>query len=244
MIKFVLLGVQRTGTTVLRTTLNNHSKIRCTGEVFKIGTWNTSAYEGDLGYEALMRNSVAGRIRHYIARGSNTTQYLDKLYMQNGYEAIGFKLMFNQTGRFPAIIPYLKSNKIKLIHLVRENYLKTHISALMANKRGFHSTKAVKQIKLIMPVRDLVYRLDCIKNESDQWANIFSESDNYLRVTYEDFMKSRDEQISKIVDFLGIEKEEISSDLVKLTSDDLSEVLENYEDVKSKLLGTQYEALI
>jgi LPS sulfotransferase NodH len=244
MIKFCILGIQRTGTTLIRTTLNSHPCIRCAGEVFKLKSWRSSAYEGELGYSKYINESLTRKIRHHVAKNSLAQEYLEFLYGVEGYEAIGFKLMHNQLKQFPQVVPYLKSNDVKVIHVIRENVLKTWVSRRAAVARGYHSTQAVGKIKMEIPTANLVKNLNRLSVDSQRWADIFSRTPNYISVCYEEFVNNRKRECGRLCGFLGVEAQEMESSLVKLTSDNLSDVIANYDEVRECLVGTPYEDFV
>lgn len=244
MIKFCILGIQRTGTTLIRTTLNSHPRVRCAGEVFKIKSWRSSAYEGELGYSIYINESLTRKIRHHIAKNSLAHDYLEFLYDIKGYEAIGFKLMQNQLKQFPLLVPYLKSNNIKVIHVIRENVLKTWVSRRAAVARGYHSRQTVGKLKIEIPTADLVKNLNRLSVDSQRWADIFAKTPNYISVRYEEFVNNRQHECMRLCGFLGIEVQDMGSSLVKMTSDNLSDVIVNYDEVRECLMGTPYEDFV
>ena len=129
--RFIVLGTQRAGTTLVRTCLDSHPAIRCIGETFDI------AYAGELGYRAWCSSSPIRRMRHRLDRGRLVSAYLDELFGQPGYRAIGLKYMYNHTKLFERLVPYVLEHRVRVIHVVRENALKTFVSRAAAlSQRG------------------------------------------------------------------------------------------------------------
>lgn len=62
-----------------------------------------------------------------------------------------------------------------------------------------------------------------------------------MTITYEDVLANRNETLASIYDFLGVEHFYPDSDIYKkMTSDSLSEGIENYEEVMSWIGGTKF----
>src|SRR5215212_5764909 len=95
--QFVIVGTQRTGTTLIRTSLDSHSDLICSGEVFKGGR---RPYKELDGYWAYCRATPFNRVRHYVARKRNVREFLSRLLSREGAEAIGFKLMHSHARRY------------------------------------------------------------------------------------------------------------------------------------------------
>jgi len=240
--KFVVLGIQRTGTTLIRTTLNSHPKILCAGEVFKIRKIGRSAYPGKDGYPAYLKGSFDRWLKHYFQRPANTFSYLDHLYSLNGYEAIGFKFMTSHFKRFPAVVPYIVDNRIKVINVARENVLKTLLSRRTAERRQlYHTTKTISQSKIKLSISSLLSDLGRVQQDGQQWGKLLRGYDHCIKVSYENFVRNKQQESKRILDFLGVNFFAVDSDLVKINPDNLDSLIENYNEVKEKLTGSAFE---
>ncbi|MCG8588977.1 MAG: sulfotransferase, partial [Proteobacteria bacterium] len=85
--KFVIVGVQRTGTNLVQSLLDSHSAICCLNEVFLLGTRRGRRYEGPLGYPHYRERSWRRRLGHRLWRTRQVRAYLDSLYATPGFEA-------------------------------------------------------------------------------------------------------------------------------------------------------------
>lgn len=244
MTKFIVVGVQRTGTTLIRTTLDNHSQVRCAGESFKAKRWRVRPYMGDLSYQQYIEEQGYGVLFRRLCRSAITKEFLQHLYSQPNDGAIGFKFMADQSARFPAVVPYVKEHGIKVIHVVRENTLKTWVSILTAKARGgFHheGTGAVEEVKVNVPIATLLKKLQSIYDSSQQWAEVFQPHADYTQIKYEEFVSSRASEMVRLCDFLNVQHEQAESELKKLNSDDLADLIENYDQVRAALKCTSFE---
>ena len=236
---FVLVGTQRSGTTFIRHCLNSHDDILCHGELF------FKNYPDEAGYFKYKEKLSAGILRHMFLRSRLVKHYLDEYYSQPGYKSIGYKLMYSQTRwlpySFPYALSYINKNSLSVIHVVRENVLKIHLSREVARKRKVYHAKSKTEIKKIdLDVGTLIPELKKIQAENEWWKTNFSGGD-YLSVRYESFVEDKDAESKRLLSFLGIETyQELVSSNVKITSDTLSDVIENYADVVSCLENTEF----
>lgn len=241
--RFIVVGVQRTGTTLIRTTLDNHSRITCAGEIFKTRGLRRKPHLGPWSYTAHLDAMALGKVRDLVFRRTLVTAFLDDLYASD-VDAIGFKLMRDQSQRFPMVVPYVREHGVRVIHVVRENTLKTYVSILTARVRGFHSREKVAQVRIEVPASDLLQRLEGIEADSRAWADTFADGHPYLAVTYEGFVAERERALAEVCEFLDVPVETPESHLRKMTSDNLRDVIENYDEVLERLRGTRWESCL
>lgn len=241
--KFIIAGTQRTGTSLIRSTIGKHPDIYCMGELLLFSKGRGKRTENS--YRQFINKSTANKIRHYFNREKNVRLYMDEVFRPEQGACVGFKLMLDQVQAFPAVGKYLIENKVAIIHVVRENVLKTHVSRVSAKTRKmYHSTENVNPDKILLPTDSLVSRLDDISAEAVNWRDIVGNNP-YLRVNYEDFTKDKAGQLSNVLTFLGLEeKGTMESDLKKINQDDLRDVIENFDQVEQVLSGSNYESML
>lgn len=167
-VKFVIIGSQRTGSTLLRMKLNSLLAVRCHGEVF-LGKYN--ALDGFNQfliknrfyhfYFKLLTHKLGKYIFPSIFFKNKVDKYLNFLfydktcsdafqsfsesekYLTNSnydfQEAVGFKLMYDQLKILPYIEQYLIENNFIIIHLIRENKIEQYLSKIrMKNSKIAH----------------------------------------------------------------------------------------------------------
>ncbi len=253
MSKFVIVGVQRTGTTLVRTTLDSHPEIICFGEAFvaasglwvrkERGAMDELWQRGNLSYSGYVTDSALRRLGHIAWRDRLVRSYLDWFYSQEGAHATGFKFMFNHMRGFPTVVPYILEKNIRVIHVLRENVFDTYLSRVTMKARGFaHSTRdVVQQVKVYIPVDTLTGELVNIQQAGEQWARVFQKDVPYLRVCYEDFVTDRVAQMDRATEFLGVDRGvPLRSNLKKLNKSKLSDTIENLDEVRRCLEGTAF----
>jgi Sulfotransferase family len=242
--RFIIAGTQRTGTSLIESTLNSHSDIRCLGEVFLFrrgrGKFIEASYR-----QFVDQRRFARSIAHYTDRRRLVKEYLDEFYQVSNMRATGFKFMLSQANQFPDAIRYLQENKIRVLHVVRDNALKTLVSRISARSRKlYHSIEDIEVDKVYLPPRRLLKSLAQILDESERWKHLAAENP-YLKISYESFLDDRDQVLKSMLNFLGVEyATSMSSDLKKINSDNLSDVVVNYAEVTRILTGTRYEIFL
>jgi hypothetical protein len=113
--KFIIAGLQRTGTTMLVRFLSEHENINVQGELFINKYPNKTPFS----YQNYIMQSKTHRVRDILYKSSSTKRYLDEIFsapsqlfrseeMHNKCSAIGFKLMRNQARKNPSILNYIK----------------------------------------------------------------------------------------------------------------------------------------
>jgi LPS sulfotransferase NodH len=159
--------------------------------------------------------------------------------------ARGFKLMYNQANTTGLSMKELSGRGFGIIHWIRRNALKVLISNRRLVLSGVpHSTQALPQIKIELDTGRLIRDLNIISNSIRYYRKLLAGTD-CLEMYYEDFAGNEENEIVKVLDFLDVDRNaELSCDLRKITSENLEEVLSNYEEVSGVLRGTKYEEFL
>jgi LPS sulfotransferase NodH len=225
---FVVLGTQRSGTTLLITLLDSHPEIFCAGEIFN--TNPTKIHHDEFSY----RNNKNKKIY----------EFLDYFYKKNNkFKAVGFKLMLDQLKLHPDILNFIKNNNLKIISMERENTLKTYISHLIAKKTNiWASGSPVKQVRISIDTASIIAELDAIVQKKEENEKISSKFD-CLKVTYENLTTNKEKTVRVILNFINVNDRfiELKTSQTKINSDELKDVIENYEEVYTVLKNTSYE---
>lgn len=247
-VRFVVVGTQRSGTTLVQTALDSHPQISCEGELFRMRhiikkiprrNWDKP------GYRWWLDKRIDRWMLHTFIRRISVRQYLDWFFEQYSQPVLGFKLMWNQTKRFPGTLPYILDNKFIVIHVRRSNVFRSLVSRFAANARGqHHSTEIVETPRIIVPTHNLLSQLDIITADNMSWEGIKGKLP-YLLIDYDDYVVNPLELNKRMLDFIGVSADvAIGSPLVKVTPNDLHKVIANYEEVEKMLKGTRYETML
>lgn len=157
-------------------------------------------------------------------------------------KAVGFKLMYDQLEDFKCLKELIKNEGVLIIHLIRTNLLKMHLSKLTRRKRGVaHSSKKVEKVKVGVNHKTILNQLDELNDDQQRMKKMFP-GNPYLEVTFEDIFYRQTEIARKVCDFLGVEQCKIRPPVLKkLNPDSVRDIVENYDEVSKKLIGTRYE---
>jgi LPS sulfotransferase NodH len=240
--RFVILGIQRTGTTLLVRLLDAHPEVVCVGELFQS---KSAPVDHDLPrYRGYVADSMGRRLLAPLLCRRSVHRYLDRIYGTLQVPAFGFKLMLDQVRRYPAVAAYLREKDFRIIHVVRENLLKTHVSRLRARQTGIYaSTEPLPGTQVSIPTASLAGDLDALARENRALESLTAGLGlTQISVSYEAITGDRSQGLSRILSFLGVDATvELESQLVKLTPDELSRAVENYEEMAAALAGSDYE---
>ncbi len=231
---FVTVGIQRTGTTLLVTSLDSHPDIMCHGDTF--------LSDRKAHYECYRNFSWKRRLGHYLDRRRQMRCYLTDFYMTPGYAAIGFKLMQSQARRYPMVWEYLREQEVKVIRVVRCNQLKILVSRILSKRTGIpHSTSRFCPPRLHLPTWNLKRRLDSITRENERWSILLADVE-FLPVVYERVLCDRQAEFRRILEFLRVDSNvALHSPYQKIAPNRLPDIIENYADVVRCISGTRHE---
>lgn len=239
--RFVIVGTQRTGTTLVRTSLNSHSRIRCSGEVFKT---RPPPYKEPDGYWAYCRSDRMAWLKKAMTRRAHIYGFLNGLLTDGRVNAVGFKLMFSHARRYPEVVQYIRETALKVIHVERRNSLKTLLSREIAKATGVYHRIGDGPGRSATPVRldprTIVARLDAIGLEGDTWRTLLTGGLEVHSITYEDFVAGQDAQSRALLAFLGVDYEPLRSELSKVNPTDPKLMIENYDEIAEVLKDTRH----
>lgn len=237
---FIVLSTQRSGSSYLCSLLDNHPAMRCVEEIFLPQNTNEITYRH-------WRTASPGRmLKHWLAQQQSINAYLEDLCSrQPALDAFGFKLMYGQAKRYPAVVDWCRENDVRVVHLVRWNALKMVVSRQVALKRGFYlSTRPVDAVTVRLDTDRLISDLQKLDSLVQHNRKLFSTLP-FLETSYEALMEDRDEELRRIMNFIGCDVHlQVSSDLVKTSPDSLETLIDNYGEVCERLAGSRFESYL
>jgi LPS sulfotransferase NodH len=258
--RFIVFGNQRTGSTLVASKLNSHFRITCYEEVFL--PWvdsNPSLREwlDNNGYAQWMR-AIPGIRASFL----NSLFDVDTLF--GNTSAIGFKVMYDQLSLWPKLayfIPragqllhdykfqrWLRVNRVVIVHTLRRNRLKVLVSHELAAQNGrFHSRDGVvRDGSVVIPLRGLKARLSRIE-AAEKVARKMIKGLPVIEILYEDYIGADGTKLdARLCAALGqsIPEGGLTSELTKVSSDDLRDTIKNYAQVADYLSGSRYEQFL
>ena len=259
--KHIILSLGRSGSNYLANLLNNHPKITNYGEV--LGEWtmpyrlHTKFGFGGRSAEAYLDTIYSSKLFFYTGHFYSAVSHMRKgkkvnFKYWNNTETIGIKdFSMNFTRR--GIASYLKDRSdILVINLYRENILKRFVSlekmkdsgvVKVANNANPAKSPRSQQIQLDIPYT--LEQLELFEQELADHTKIIQElpQSRVLNIRYEDLFVNSDTKIkygNETFQFLGVEPVAAKSDHRKILSDNLSDIVANYDALKNTLQSTRF----
>jgi hypothetical protein len=155
--------------------------------------------------------------------------------------------MYRQLLRKPEILLKMILDRYKVVHLVRENHLDVRVSSLITRKRGeAHSNEKTDTPMVHLDPSLLVMRLKLRQNVVRTARFILRVLPlSAIEVTYESLCEDTERTLSTAASFLSVDPyTDYQSPFKKISTVPDWERIENYEEVRSVLSGTEFEGLL
>ncbi len=231
---FLVLGAPRTGTSLMIETLDAHPQIRCYGGVFNRGS--RGALDPD-----------AEDVAHWIEQLFSSKARLDQPQTQRpeapeGPQAVGFKVHYEQWMGRRAREVLLKLPDLRIVHVVRDDVLRTLISAKVAAARASYQSRQAPAGPPA-PVHIDREELELAEHNYAASRRRFEqdfEAHPRLEVEYQAWRQDRVELLRRVQSFIGVPiRDDLSTDLVKTGTASLEEALSNFEALRNDVRGTE-----
>lgn len=239
-VRFIIVGHARTGSNFLRGLLNSHSRIIALGEIFRnfppdsIG-WDTPGYPHSRSVLSLFQKDPIKFLEEKVFR--NFPKHIS---------AVGFKIFYYhaQNENWKPVWTYLRNQEdLRIIHIKRKNFLKTHFSLIKAfktNEWGNTSGAQKENVSISLSYED------CLKSfiKMQEWEkkyDIFFENNYKIDVLYENLSNDYENEMKRIQEFLGVDYEVVTPSTYKQSNQPLSKAISNYFELKEKFKGTPWE---
>jgi LPS sulfotransferase NodH len=223
---FVILFVGRVGSSYLTDLLNAHPNIRALyDEVTELR---------DKGAEAQLKWAEEALTPPLVGR----------------YRAVGFKTKPANLVNIDAFTNLIVGRQCKVIQLVRNNRVKSVVSHLngrrLAEATGmwglFKESDRPSAFAIDPDEFDNVLHH---REQVDQGLVTYVDSLSLpkLELDYEDLLQHRDVVLDKAFQFLGVNQQVVEGPSLKITSDNLRDVLLNFDELRVRYAGTPYEPM-
>lgn len=238
-VDFVIISTQRSGSTLLRSSLGSHPEIECFGEVFLPDYRKEQSFQEYLKIHAASKPLALFRRRHFVY------EFLDNLYDSRPDLAVGFKFMYSQARywpyRFPMVIQYIRRHNVRVIHLVRENAFEICLSRQFARTtHAYHLSEERTQPSMQIDVPLLLKEMEMVERLKAKWQALLRGFD-CMEVRYEDFTREKAAASGRILDFLGVNPNiELVSPLKKVLGASKKDIVLNYPEVEAALKASGY----
>lgn len=220
--KFIIVSRSRSGSNFLLTKLDSHPNIDSKGAPFANleGVSSLEKWEGIFSKKPKSIKQVGFKIFYYHPNDDSGKKIWD----------------------------ILESDKsIKIIHLKRENKLKTIVSWEIAEKNNIWAnskeTSFTKESKIVRiekeKLKDILNRM---KSFESNFESRFSQH-NKTEITYEELIKS-EASFKGILNFLNVDSSiNLETPIKKQNKETVKDLLENFDDLKSDFQNTEFEHL-
>ncbi len=217
-VRFVIFGLGRSGSTLLKQLLDSHPEIQCEGELLNPA-------------DKYVANPLLIKL---IYRFPYPFFALRSLLSKK--HVYGFTLLFYQYSSPEKLIAKLIKKNWKVIRIYRENSLDQSLSHLVAEKTKIwhrYDGLEMQTPQLTIPPEELENRLKIVTSNKKNENKLF-EKFKHFKVVYEDDLKNQGdwpETTRKIFDYLGVNPAPVSATIQKTYARPYAEMIENYEEL-------------
>lgn len=250
--KFVIVSHLRSGTHLLRTSLESHPSIVCQTEVF-------NSDSDQLPYP--LSTTTAEVLNEWVYRDF-PSEITSVGFILQAYHPWGLQAFpgIRENPHWADIWPTLKRiPHLKVIHLRRENVLRRHLSHVLARETGHWHAWDRKRVALVshletipqtndkqlvrstvtLDAARLRHDFEEVEQLHDRVEDEFSMHE-YHSVSYESLVKNFTEVCEEIQVFLGVAPTALSAAVFKLEDRPLVECIENYAELRQEFEGTRW----
>ena len=217
--KFIIVGSQRTGTTLINESLSFHSELNVT-------------------FEALHEDPQKGN----TAWRENYNFKNDKDYIRHLFENYnGFKVLYHQ---LPTSHSLWKHIDCQVVHVTRSNLAEIVVSRELCLRSNIWQNRTNKSFSkgnepVFISPKSLEEKMNELEVKKLQFKKFLTQFDTKT-VKYEEIIDNWDVFIESICKFLKIKNEKLPQTTKKRTKP-LTKVLSNFDEHKSYFKGTSFE---
>lgn len=240
---FVVIGAERTGTTMLQGLLASHPELTSAGELF-----NPRAIDKD--QITWLPGPDDGHHEERLAlRHARPAELLDRLVREGtarGHARTGFKLLYYHGLIDDRVLDALLSApEIPIVHLLRADRLRRHVSLLHAARSDRWVANRGDPRPPRQPLqpdpRALVADLTRTALFEARYRSMFSRH-RVLELTYEELVRDRDAALTRIGDHLGHRLCGLEPHSRRTASRDLADDVVDLPAVRGWLRGTRWSS--
>lgn len=254
--KFVILFQGRTGSTMLIDALKRHPDVDARGEILQnpaqeIKGWGTPEHP-------VKRMIRSGRAAWFGTPVDDQMARARECWNgpAAGAQAVGFKTKVRDLLDIEPLKSEIESADVRLIMMKRANLVKQAVSRVraMALYERHQSGGQGGQWNLTNdadrpgPTQIPLPEFDAMLQLVEYDERVLEATCDYIRaqrldLEYNDLLVDRERWFRSVFDFLEIEAIPLESSFKKNTSDDLSESIANFDELRAHYLGTRFEQM-
>ena len=233
--RFIILAEQRTGSCHLEYLLDSHEMAKVAGELFN------PSYERSA-KEVLVRGFA------HLRRG-DPIRYLETFFSQPFSEPtthIGFRLFYShgRASRQQLVWNHLQNMAdLRVIHLQRKNLLKNFLSLKLAEASSVWMRNEGDPTLTYQPI--VLDHHECVQHFKAREQNIERSDQFFLKnsridIFYEDLVSREKQQLDRVLGFLGLRAQSLTSRIVQQNTQKLSALILNYSQLKKSFARTMW----
>jgi LPS sulfotransferase NodH len=237
--RFVIVGVARTGSTMLVSRLNGHTQALVFGELFR-------SLES-VGWDVAPFRSYQNRKLLTLYR-SDPVAFLERCVFRrwpSSYRAVGFKLFYYhaRTPQHSFVWDYLvQQPAIRILHIKRRNVLAQYVSLQLAHRTNVWSsprpdTSDTQCVQL--DIGACQNHFAWVRRLEEECDTLFKNHD-LKTVYYEDLDHDSNQEMEAVQSFLGLRCEVLRAQTARQQTRPLSQVISNYAELRGACVGTEW----
>ena len=239
--RFVIVGIARTGSTMLVSSLNAHPQALAFGELFRtpeaIG-WDVPPFADFTSKELLQL------YRNEPCRFLETAVFGR---WPSRKRAVGFKIFYYHARQAPysQVWSYLaQRDDILVLHVKRRNVLAQYLSLKLAHDTSmWHGAPSGprRAQPLALDVEGCKMHFAWVRSaekETDAWFS----GHRMLQVEYERLAQDQAAELARVQEFLGLAPRSLAARTTRQRSVPLSQAIANYEELKAAFADTEWSA--
>jgi LPS sulfotransferase NodH len=244
---FIVVGLPRTGSSLLITTIQQHPAILTYSELFHPVVTERS------GTHAIRRDGAA---LYFDDQSGDPIEFLKRWVWTDGNadrRAVGFKVFaeYVRADSTRRLFERLRDEiaGLTVLHIRRVNYLDVYLSRLVASKTGSWIsysegdplTRNAGDIRLAVSP-EAATRFFQAMVQADAYIEEVFRGECYLTIDYGNLCRNIQEQVDAIFGFLGVETRPVTPAIQKQLTARKEDIIVNYENLVRHFSGTPYEA--
>ena len=236
--KFIIMGMPRSGSNLLASSLRSRKNIITYGELFNEKSrerrdilWDTAGYRTT--------------DKALILRDADPIAFLESMVfkrMPTYVQALGFKLFYHHADdNWERVWPYLQGQDLKVLHLKRRNYLKVLLSISVAMRTKQFVSRNItnsRQQSITLDYNECLHWFEMTKAWENKFDTYFDDS---LILYYEDLVKNYAQIMQNIQEYLNVRVGETRSPLKKQSQLTLDKAITNFDQLRRQFSGSEWE---
>jgi LPS sulfotransferase NodH len=238
--RFVIVGVARTGSTLLLNLLNAQPTVIAFGELFR--------GDGAIGWD------IPPFLTQQSSHFRRMTETLPLEFLENAVfrrwpreiAAVGFKLFYHhaRSGPQAMVWDHLRDEPgLAIIHIKRRNILEQYLSLRVAHATNVWST-AKRSDRTAEPMS--LIPEDCLRHfeevrVQEQACDAFFAGGHILTIAYEDLVADRASAMEAVGAHLALSLEPAKPRIVRQRTRPLSSAIANYDELRAFFAGSAWE---